>query len=111
MRLSLVFVLLAACGDSSTPGGTSSDAPGGSSCQVTLSGAATGTYSCIVTLAYTPQNDRTTFGIDVAAPAPLQMISGVATRSGMPASSQTWSQTDATGTGTFFVQSTGVGGS
>lgn len=84
--------------------------PGGSSCQATLSGAVTGTFTCLITLAYTAQNDRTTFGFIVSMPAPLQMISAQATRSGMPGATQTWTNTDSTGTGTFFVQSTGIPG-
>lgn|SRR5262249_30234921 len=109
MRLSqaLALAVLAACGGSGIPAGNGIDAGASSSCQVTLSGAATGTFSCLITLAYTSQNDRTTFGFDVAMPAPLQMISGQATRSGTPAAQQTWTGSDSTGTGTFFVQAPG----
>jgi hypothetical protein len=91
------------------PGGTA-DAPSASSCQVTLSGAVTGTFTCLITLAYTPQNDRTSFGFMVQMPAPLQMINASATRSGTPAATQTWTHSDATGTGTFYVQPAGTSG-
>jgi hypothetical protein len=102
----LAILFVTACGDGGTSS-SNSDA-GAGTCQATLSGAVSGTFSCLITLAYTTQNDRTTFGFSVAMPAPLQMVSGVATRSGMPSASQTWANTDATGTGTFFVQSTGI---
>lgn len=107
-RSILFAIACAACGDggSST---TNPDAGGtGTTCQATLSGAVTGTFSCLITLSYTAQNDRTSFGFSVPMPAPENMINGVATRPGMPSATETWTQTDATGTGAFFVQSTGI---
>jgi len=106
----LAILFVTACGDGGTSGSNSDAGAGAGTCQATLSGAVSGTFSCLITLAYTTQNNRTTFGFSVAMPAPLQMISGVATRSGTPSASQTWANTDGMGTGTFFVQSTGIPG-
>jgi hypothetical protein len=90
----LALAVVAGCGSSGASDAGGSVDAGGSSCQVTLSGAVTGTFSCLITLVYTSPNDRTTLGFEVAMPAPEQMINGVVTRSGMPGASQTWTQTD-----------------
>jgi hypothetical protein len=103
-------IAVVAAGSCSGTDGTSGGPDGGSagSCQVTLSGAVTGTFSCILTLVYTTQNDRTTLGLEVSMPAPENMINGVVTRPGKPSGSQTWTNADSSGTGEFFVQSTGL---
>jgi hypothetical protein len=88
-------------------GGGGTGIGGGQPCIITLSGAVTGTFSCIPTTLYAPNSNLGGPVLAVTMPSPLMQVEATITRPGMPTSG-TWTQNDSGAQSALAVQEGGL---